>query len=82
MSEHNNIADPHEQNCELLAILWDGMKRKGDWKCYSPCTQCKGFKMRRIKITTTKRHCREYGCAKGEHHYYPLVSFSLYMSLY
>ena len=28
MSEHNNIPDPHDQNHELLARLWDGMKRK------------------------------------------------------
>ena len=28
MSKHNNIPDPHDQNHELLAILWDGMKRK------------------------------------------------------
>ena len=55
MSEHNNILDPHDQNRELLAILWDGLKRKGDGKLFYPCSQCRGFKRRRIKITTTKQ---------------------------
>ena len=57
---NNNIPDPGEQNRQLLARLWDGMKRKGDGKCYCPCSQCRGFKRRIIKITTTRKHCREH----------------------
>ena len=82
MSEHNNIPNPRDQNYELLVRLWDGLKRKGDGKCYYPCSQCRGLKMRRINITTTKIHCREYGHADGGHDYRPFVSFSFYMSLY
>ena len=82
MSKHNNIPDPHDQNRELLARLWDGLKRKGDGKCYCPCSQCRGLKRRRINITTSKRHCREYGHVEAGHEYRPLVSFSLYRSLY
>ena len=82
MPEHNNIPDPHNQNCEFLARLWDGLKRKGDRECYCPCSQCRGFKIRRIKITTTKKHCREHGHAEGGHEYCPFVSFALYMFLY
>ena len=82
MSEYNNIPDPHDQNRELLARLWDGLKRKGDGKCYCLCSQCMGFKRKRINITTFKRHCREYGHAEGGHDYRPFVIFSLYVSLY
>ena len=79
---NNNIPDPDEQNQQLLARLWDGLKRKGDGKCYFPCNQCKGFKIRRINIATTIRHCREYEHAKGWYDYCSFVSCSLYMSLY
>ena len=82
MLEHNNIPDPHDQNHELLARLWDGLKRKGDEKCYWTCSQCMGFKRRIINIIISKRHCREYGHAEGGHDYCPFVSFSLYMYLY
>ena len=82
MLEHNNILDPHDQNHEFLAILWDVLKIKRDGKCYFPCSQCRGFKRRRIKITTTKKHCREHEHAEGGHEYHPFVSFALYMSLY
>ena len=49
MSELNNIPDQHDQNRELLARLWDGLKRKGDEKFYCPFSQCMGFKKRRNK---------------------------------
>ena len=62
---NNNILDPNEQNRQLLARLWDGLKRKGDGKCYCPCSQCRGFKSRRINITASRKHCREHGHAKG-----------------
>ena len=35
---NNNIPDPDEQNQQLLARLWDGLKRKGDGKCYCLCS--------------------------------------------
>jgi hypothetical protein len=79
---HNNIPNPEEQNREALARLWDGVRKRGDGKCYCPCCQCKGFNRRRILITTTKRHCLQHGHVEGGHEYHPLVGCSLYMSLY
>ena len=81
MSKNNNILDPHDQNHELLIRLWDGLKRKGDGKCYCPCSQCWGFKRRKINITTAKRHCREDGHAEEGHDYRPFVSF-YYICIY
>ena len=78
----NNILDPKEQNWELLARLCAGVKRKGDGKFYCPGSECMGFKMRRIKIKTTKRHCLQHGHVEVGHGYRPLVSSSLNMSLY
>ena len=77
-----NIPDPDEQNRQLLARLWEGVERRGDGKCYCPCNQCRGFKRRRILITTTTKHCREHGHAEGGHEYHPFVSFALYMFLF
>ena len=79
---NNNIPDPEEENRQLLARLWDGLKRKGDGKCYCPCNQCMGFKRRRINITTARKHCREHGHGEGGHGYHPFVSFALYTFLY
>ena len=62
---NRNIHDPNEHNWEFLSRLWDAMKWRGDGKCYCPCTQCMGFKRRIIKITTTRKHCREHGHAEG-----------------
>ena len=36
---NRNIHDPNENNRQLLAILWDVVKRRGDGKFYCPCTQ-------------------------------------------
>ena len=60
MSNRLNILDPNEDNRQLLARLWDVAKRRGDGKCYCSCTQCMGFKRRRILISTTTKHCREH----------------------
>ena len=79
---HNNNLDPQEQTRQLLSRLWDGVKRKGDGKCYFPCIQCKGFNRIILNISTTKRHCREHGHVEGGHEYRPLVSCSLYRFLY
>ena len=79
---NSNIPYPDEQNQQLLARLWDGLKRKGDGKFYCPCNQCIGFERRRIKITTSRKHCREHGHAKAGHEYRTFVYFALYMSLY
>ena len=74
---NRNIPDPDEQNRLLLARLWDGMKRKGDGKGYCPCSQCRGFKRRRIKITIAKKHCSKHWHAEGGNEYRPFVSLAL-----
>ena len=81
MSNRNTL-DLDEQNQQFVSRLWDGLKRKDDGKCYCPCSQCRGFKRRRIKITTTRKYYREHGHAEGGHEYRPFVSFELYMFLY
>ena len=77
MSNRLNILDPNEDNRQLLAKLWDAAKWRGDGKCYCPCTQCRGFKKRRILISTTIKHCREHGHAKGGNEYRPFVGLAL-----
>ena len=74
---NSNIPDPKEHNRQLLARLWDATKRRGDGKCYYPCTQCRGFKRRRILISTTTKHCREHGHAEGGNEYHPFVGLAL-----
>lgn len=54
-----------EQNEETITRLWATLKRKGDGKCYCPCNNCKGLKMRRLLITIAKKHCRQHGHVEG-----------------
>ena len=77
MSNRLNILDPNEDNRQLLARLWDATKWRGDGKCYCPCTQCKGFKRRRILISTTTKICREHGHAEGGNGNRPFVGLAL-----
>ena len=79
---NRNILDPDEENRQLHAILWDGLKRKGDGKCYCPCSQCRGFKRRRIRIKTARKHCREHGHAEGGYEYRPFVGLAFQILLY
>ena len=72
MSNRLNIPDPNEDNRQLLARLWDAARRRGDGKCYYPCTQCGGFKRRRILISTATKHCREHGHTEEGNEYRPL----------
>ena len=74
---NRNILDQNEHNRQLLARLWDTVKRRGDGKCYCPCTQCTGFKRRRILISTATKHCREHGHGEGENEYHPFVGLAL-----
>ena len=77
MSNRLNIPDPNEDNQQLLARLWDAVKRRGDGKCYCSCTQCRGFKRRRILISTATKHCKEHGHAEGGNEYCPFVGLAL-----
>ena len=77
MSNRLNILDPNEDNRQLLARLWDAAKRRGDGKCYFMCTQCRGFKRRRILISTATKNCREHGHAEGGNEYRPFVGLAL-----
>ena len=71
------IPDPNKHNPQLLAILWDAVKRRGDEKHYCPCTQSRGFKWRRILISTATKHCREHGDVEGGNEYRPFVGLAL-----
>ena len=77
----NNVPD-QEQNRQLLARLWDGVKRRGDGKCYCPCKMCKGLKTRRYLITTTEQHCRQHGHIEGGNEYRPLVCILIVYKLH
>ena len=74
---NRNILDPNEHNRQMLARLWDAMKRRDDGKCYCPCIQCKGFNRRRKLIATTTKHCREHGHTEGGNEYHPFVGLAL-----
>ena len=74
---NRNILDPDEDNRQLMAWLWDAMKWKGDGKCYFPCTQCRGFKRRRILISTATKHCREHGHTEGGKRISSICRFSI-----
>ena len=74
---NRNIPDPNENNQQLLARLCDATTRRGDGKCYCPCTQCRGFKRRRILISIATKHCREHGHAEGGDEYRPFVGLAL-----
>ena len=74
---NSNVPDPNEQNRQLLARLWDAVKRRGNGKCYFPCIQCMGFKRIRILIITTTKHCREHEHAEGENEYRPFLGLAL-----
>ena len=76
MSNRNN-PDPNEHNRQFLAKIWDAVKRRGDCKCYCPCTQCRGFKRRIILISTSTKHCREHQHADGGNEYCPFVGLAL-----
>ena len=77
MSNRLNIPDPNEDNRQLLARLWDAMKRRGDGKFYSPCSQCRGFRRRIILIAIATKRCREHGHAEGGNEYRPFVGLAL-----
>ena len=74
---NNNILDPNKKNRQLLARVWDVAKRRGDGKCYCPCSQCRGFKRRDILITTTIKPCREHGHTERGNEYHPFISVAL-----
>ena len=44
MSQLNNIPNPHDQNRELLARLWDGLKRMGYDRTYKGYASGKNIK--------------------------------------
>ena len=64
-----------DQNRETITRLLSNFQREGDDKCYCPCKSCNSLKIRRIKIKSAKRHCRENGHTKGGFDFHPLVSF-------
>ena len=63
-----------DQNRQTITILLSNFQREDDEKCYCPCKSCNNLKTRRIKIKSTKIHCRENGHTKGGFDFHPLVS--------
>ena len=74
---NSNILDPNEENRQFLATLWDAAKRRGDGKFYNPCSQCRGFKRRRLLIAIATKHCREHGHVEWGNEYRPFVGLAL-----
>ena len=54
-----------EENDRTLQRLFAALEAKGDKKCYFPFNQCRGFDRRIFLITTTERHCRDFGHIEG-----------------
>ena len=85
--DHENINefdDAHDiplLEKEYKPLYEDATKRRGDGKCYCPCNQCRGFKRRRILITTTRKHCREHGHTEGEHEHCSIIMFCIFFAL-
>jgi hypothetical protein len=73
-----------QESQRTVAGLRDGWETHvdSDGKCYFPCNQCKGLKIIILVRKTTKIHCFMYGHCEGGHTFRPIVSYSLYMSLY
>jgi len=46
-----------------------------DGKCWSPYTQCKGIKRKRVVKATTRKHCWDNGHLEGGRTYRPLVRY-------
>jgi hypothetical protein len=70
-----------ERTIARLRDAWEALVGT-DGKCYFPCYECRGLKRRRVVRKTTEKHCFTYGHCEGGHTFRPMVSYSLYMSLY
>ena len=71
MSNKYTWEENNKRNAEFKATL----EVKGDGKCYCPCNDCRGLRMRRILRTSAEKHYKEKGHAKGGFEYRPLVRF-------
>jgi hypothetical protein len=61
------------ENDRNLTQLRVALEVRGDGKCYCSYYDCIGLKNRRLLITTSQKHYREKGHAKGGYEYRPLV---------
>jgi len=64
-TSNRDKSSDHNQPIDIQGIIGDG-------KCYCPCMQCKGIKIRRVLKETTGKHCLEYRHFKGGKQYCPL----------
>ena len=67
----------NKESLRTVAKLWEQL---GDGKCWLPCKNCKGMKIRILRSTTIK-HCWEYGHLKGGHEFHPMVISTRLISL-
>ena len=54
-----------EENNKWYVEFKEALEAKGDGKCYFPCNDCRGLRMRRILRTSAEKHYKEKGHAKG-----------------
>ena len=69
MSNHFSWEENNRRYAEDMAAL----EVKGDGKCYFPCNDFRGLRMRRILGTTNEKHCKDKGHAEVGYEYHPLV---------
>ena len=62
-----------EENNKRYGEFKETLEAKGDEKCYCPCNDCRGLRMRRILGTSAEKHCKKKGHAKGGFEYLPLL---------
>ena len=62
-----------EENNKRYVEFKAALEAKGDGKCYFPCNDCRGLRMRRILRTSVEKHCKEKGHVEGGCEYHPLV---------
>ena len=62
-----------EENNKRYVEFKETLEVKGDGKCYFPCNDSRGLRMRRILRTSVEKHCKEKGHAEGGFEYRSLV---------
>ena len=62
-----------EENNKRYVEFKVALEAKGDGKCYFPCNDCRGLRMRRILRTSAEKYCKEKVHAERGFEYCPLV---------
>ena len=62
-----------EENNKSYVEIKATLEVKGDEKCYFPCNDCRGLKMRRILRIIDEKHYKDKGDTEEGYEYHPLV---------